>query len=267
MFTSEQLVEGNIYTRQELQEKFNIRDATIRTGVFKPAIHQSIWLFVTETKTPDRPQLHDYLEGNILRWDGQPEGRTDKLVIEHEVNGLELLIFYRKHKNALPNYGFKYEGRFRYVSHEGSHPTRFILRRVGSILATVVKDLEAIKAEESSFQGVFREGKLTYVLTNKHERNPNLRAASIQVHGTRCQVCGFSFSEVYGSLGDGFIEVHHLYPVSRYTGEVNVSPSTDMAVVCANCHRMIHRNPEKPLILEDLRQIVEKQKIKREEDI
>lgn len=267
MFTSGQLVEGNIYTRRELQEKFSIRDATIRTGIFKPPTHRSIWLFITEEKTKDRPQLHDYLDGDTLYWDGQPEGRTNKLVIEHEANGSELLVFYRKHKNALPNYGFKYEGRFRYMSHEGSHPAHFILRRADSILATVIKDLEAIKTEESTFQGIFREGKLTYVLTNKHERNPNLRAASIQIHGTRCQVCGFSFGETYGSLGEDFIEAHHLCPVSKYIGEMNVSPSTDMAVVCANCHRMIHRNPEKPLSLEELRQIVEKQRTKREESI
>lgn len=263
MFTSKHLIEGNTYTRQELQEKFSIRDATIRTGIFKPSIHRSIWLFVTEEKAKDRPQLHDYLDGDILYWDGQPEGQKDKLVVEHEANGLELLVFYRKHKNALPNYGFKYEGRFCYVSHEGSHPAHFILQRVGSILAAVVKDLESIKTEESALQGIFREGKLTYVLTNKHERNPNLRAASIQIHGTRCQVCDFSFGETYGPLGDAFIEAHHLYPVSKYTSEVGVSPTTDMAVVCSNCHRMIHRNLEKPLDLEELRQIVEEQRAKK----
>lgn len=54
MFTSEQLVEGNIYTRQELQEKFNIQDATIRNGIFKPRTHLSIWLFVTEQKAKER---------------------------------------------------------------------------------------------------------------------------------------------------------------------------------------------------------------------
>ncbi len=256
MLTSKHLIEGNIDTRQELQEKFSIRDATIRTGIFKPSMHRSIWLFVTEEKTKDRPQLHDYLDGDILYWDGQPGGQKDKLVIQHEANSLELLVFYRKHKNALPNYGFKYEGRFRYVSHEGLHPAHFILQRIGNILAAVVRDLEAIKVEEFTFQRMFREGRPTYVLTNKHERNPNLRAASIQIHGTRCQICNFSFSETYGPLGADFIEVHHLYPVSKYTGEVSVSPETDMAVVCSNCHRMIHRNPERPLSLEELRQII-----------
>ncbi|HLG77135.1 MAG TPA: hypothetical protein VKX46_12025 [Ktedonobacteraceae bacterium] len=35
-----------------------------------------------------------------------------------------------------------------------------------------------------------------------------------------------------------------------------VDPATDMAVVCANCHRMIHRDPDRPLSIEELRQII-----------
>jgi hypothetical protein len=95
MFTSEQLTEGEIYTRNDLREQFNIKDATINTGVFRPSGYQSIWLFVTEQKTKDMPQLHDRLEGDTLHWDGQPWGRTDKLIIEHAANGYELLVFYR----------------------------------------------------------------------------------------------------------------------------------------------------------------------------
>jgi 5-methylcytosine-specific restriction enzyme A len=256
MFTSKNLVEGGIYTRQDLQQNFSVHDATIRNGVFKHPMYHSVWLFVTEQKTKDRPQLRDYLDGDILHWDGQPRGRTDRLIVEHESKGLELLVFYRKHRKALTNFGFKYEGRFRYKSHEGSRPAHFILQRIDSVLATVIEDIEAIRKEESSSEEAFREGKMVSVLTNKHERNPNLRAASIKNHGTRCQVCSFSFSETYGLLGKGFIEVHHLYPVSKYTDEVTIDPLMDMSVVCSNCHRMIHRNAERPLSIEELRQII-----------
>jgi hypothetical protein len=50
MKTSESLVDGAIYTRSELREMFNIRDATINTGIFRPKGHDSVWLFVTEKK-------------------------------------------------------------------------------------------------------------------------------------------------------------------------------------------------------------------------
>lgn len=120
MFISEQLTYGQIYTRDELRKKLNITDATLNNGIFRPSGYQSIWLFVTEQKTKDRPQLNDRLENGILNWDGQPKGRTDKQVIDHEKDGNELLVFYRKHRNEYPGSGFKYEGRFKYISHSGA---------------------------------------------------------------------------------------------------------------------------------------------------
>ena len=54
-----------------------------------------------------------------------------------------------------------------------------------------------------------------------------------------CEVCGFNFSDCYGSLGDGFCEVHHRLALSNTSAEVQTTLD-DLAVVCANCHRMIH---------------------------
>ena len=58
-----------------------------------------------------------------------------------------------------------------------------------------------------------------------------------------CEVCGFDFRDHYGNLGDGFCEVHHRVPLSVATLEVQTNLE-DLAVVCANCHRMIHRGGE-----------------------
>jgi 5-methylcytosine-specific restriction enzyme A len=58
--------------------------------------------------------------------------------------------------------------------------------------------------------------------------------------GLACEICKFDFSK-YGSLGVGFCEVHHLKPLSAELSEVRTN-LIDLAVVCSNCHRMIHRN-------------------------
>lgn len=62
-----------------------------------------------------------------------------------------------------------------------------------------------------------------------------------------CQACGVSFLEDYGAIGEGFIEAHHLVPLHK--GE-RKTQSGDIAMVCPNCHRMIHRhlakNPTNP---------------------
>ncbi len=42
--TSDILTLGDIYCRAELREMFDISDATINTGVFRPKGHDSVWL-------------------------------------------------------------------------------------------------------------------------------------------------------------------------------------------------------------------------------
>ena len=128
--TSKFLQIGHLYTRNDLRSAFHIRDSTLNNGIFRPKGHTSVWLFVTEEKTRDRRPYRDMLQGDELLMDGQTLGRTDSLIESHLSADLELLLFYRKKKPEYPNSAFRYEGPFRYVSSEGKHPTRFVLRRV-----------------------------------------------------------------------------------------------------------------------------------------
>ena len=134
MKTSEKLTVGNLYSRNDLADQFNITDATIKTGIFQPSGTSSVWLFITEQKSADRTQYEDRLDGDRLHWEGQSAGRKDKVIIEHAIHGRELLVFYRSSKNEYPEYAFKYEGPFRYVSHDPGNseirkPSKFILDR------------------------------------------------------------------------------------------------------------------------------------------
>jgi 5-methylcytosine-specific restriction endonuclease McrA len=57
----------------------------------------------------------------------------------------------------------------------------------------------------------------------------------------RCEVpgCGFDFEAIYGPIGVGYAQVHHLRPLSEAVAPVKTTLN-DLAVVCANCHAMIH---------------------------
>lgn len=61
------------------------------------------------------------------------------------------------------------------------------------------------------------------------------------IESFNCECCGFDFEEKYGDLGKGFIEAHHKIPVAELNGEVQITIK-DLAALCSNCHRMIHRN-------------------------
>jgi putative restriction endonuclease len=126
------LTPGAIYTRDDLRALFRIRDATLNNGVFPFPPRNEIWLFVTETKPPDRTQYRDVLSGDRLRWQGQTAGRTDHLIIGHAEHGKRLLVFYRRHKYEFAGAGFRFEGEFAYERHRNSRPTSFTLRRIGA---------------------------------------------------------------------------------------------------------------------------------------
>lgn len=93
------------------------------------------------------------------------------------------------------------------------------------------------------------------VLTRIHqvkERNAALvRKKKQEVMSTTgrlaCEVCGFDFQEAYGEHGYGFAECHHTKPISELSpGEK--TRASDLAIVCANCHRMLHRGREWPSV-------------------
>ena len=77
------------------------------------------------------------------------------------------------------------------------------------------------------------------------ERNRKLAEQAKKIHGYRCQICHFDFQKVYGAIGKGFIEAHHLRSLSENIGKIlELDPKKDFAVLCSNCHRMIHRTKD-----------------------
>lgn len=92
-------------------------------------------------------------------------------------------------------------------------------------------------------------------------RNPQLARNAKRTYGHTCQVCRFDFEYCYGDLGKGFIEAHHLDPLSeRPEAEWSHQLRTSLdrvRVVCSNCHRMLHRR--RPAIpFDELRQLIKK---------
>jgi hypothetical protein len=92
---------------------------------------------------------------------------------------------------------------------------------------------------------LFPEGRKVLRTHQAHERNRALVAGAKSSFRQRygrlyCQVCEFDFSAAYGELGDGYIEAHHTVPVSELE-ETSLSRIEDIAMVCSNCHRMLHR--------------------------
>lgn len=101
----------------------------------------------------------------------------------------------------------------------------------------------------------FVEGAVVQQTMDKRERDPQVRKACIEKYGCRCVVCGFDFKAIYGEVGEGYIEVHHLQPISQTEGEHQIEVD-DLRPLCANCHAIAHRRQPEPFSIEELKTFI-----------
>lgn len=78
------------------------------------------------------------------------------------------------------------------------------------------------------------------------DRSAKLRKAKIDSHllqhgSVFCENCEFDFAKAYPVIGEGFIEVHHKKQLAALMPSEKTYIS-DLALLCANCHRMVHRS-------------------------
>ncbi|MFJ3270340.1 HNH endonuclease [Streptomyces sp. NPDC086776] len=114
-------------------------------------------------------------------------------------------------------------------------------------------ELQALApTDDEDFDDAFSapEGRLLLRRHRARERNKGLRKKKIssvlrQGGSLACEACGFDFEEVYGDRGAGYIECHHVVPLHE-AGEGRTKLS-DLALICANCHRVIHRRAPWPI--------------------
>jgi hypothetical protein len=116
-----------------------------------------------------------------------------------------------------------------------------LLERAVNHVAQEIKELEAVEGELFKGEAVFRS------------RNRALIRAKKANCDYRCEVCGFHFEEMYGEIGRGYILAHHLRLVAQGPSKTTLN---DIALVCANCHAMIHTR-KSPMGVEELRELVE----------
>ena len=105
---------------------------------------------------------------------------------------------------------------------------------------------EAVLARTEDAEVSAYEGQLRLLVVRHRRREQRIRAAKIAatLAGARklvCEVrgCGFDFERRYGPIGSGFAHVHHLKPLASLEAP-RLSTLADVAIVCPNCHAMIH---------------------------
>ena len=122
----------------------------------------------------------------------------------------------------------------------------------------LIFSLLTISEKEPEIEG-FVEGSPFEVRATRYERNPINRELCLSYYGYQCRICGLDFRSKYGPIGQDFIHVHHIIPVSKIGKDYKINPIKDLIPVCPNCHAMLHRqNP--PFEPDQLKKLIDEVK-------
>ena len=186
----------------------------------------------------------------------------------HETDTKEILWTYSPTKRDRKNE----ERQRRFESMYGSLQTRTSLPSGDISLDDFLQDLLNIaefrkiaddlsRAYSQKESEVFPEGRRIERLHKARERSSRLVALAKEKYSKAnggklpCEVCGFDYRQKYGERGTHFVEAHHKVPLKKLDElKSKKTKVEDLAMVCANCHRMLHRNPL--MSIEDLRKIL-----------
>lgn len=126
----------------------------------------------------------------------------------------------------------------------------YYANKIGADLKGIIDSLQ--KDEDSD---EYVEGEERDQVSIRYERNKRAKEKCIKAKGCKCAVCGFDFEKVYGEAGKGFIEVHHIIPVSKRGGSYVLDPVNDLVPLCSNCHSIVHRKRDTVMEIEELQKI------------
>lgn len=88
---------GQAYERPFLAKLWGYQSFhAISKGVVTPAETKYIIFFVTKDKQETLTQYNDYIDGNMLFWEGEEKHSSDKRIVEANRNGDEIHLFYRE---------------------------------------------------------------------------------------------------------------------------------------------------------------------------
>jgi 5-methylcytosine-specific restriction protein A len=121
-----------------------------------------------------------------------------------------------------------------------SRPQR--VKDVAALILRYVVDVP-LSVDDDEDEEEFPEGRILTRVHRRIERNRKLRTKLIRerrkVNLLRCDACLATNPTADSRLDDAIFDAHHLAPLSSQ-GSTKTKLS-DVALLCANCHRLIHR--------------------------
>lgn len=127
-----QLVFGQSYDRLFLSDLWGYQSAqAIKRGVITPKGTNHIVFFVTKDKEKGATQYNDFIDGDLLFWEGEEKHGSDKRIVEANQNSDEIHLFYRDTHHT----PFVYFGRIRLIEYQLKDfaPSEFIFQIIAFV--------------------------------------------------------------------------------------------------------------------------------------
>jgi hypothetical protein len=227
-------------------------------GAVTPRATPYVILFITRDKQEFQTQYEDRLENGVLEIEGETNHKADSRIINAQEEGDQIHLFYRD-RHHMP---FTYYGEIhliRYEKHSDS-PSRFTFRVPSEHPDSTLETELIVHGQPNEEFMPDAEGRRIIRQHVSYERSPRNRQRALEIHGSSCKCCGFSFDMVYGiNHARGFIEIHHVKSITEINGEP-VDPNVDLVPLCSNCHSMAHREKGRILTIEEIKTLVCNQK-------
>lgn len=103
------------------------------------------------------------------------------------------------------------------------------------------------------------EGVLREVTTYQRSRSKRLRDEALRRAAGRCECCDVIYGPMLGSRGSRVLEVHHLHQLALRDAPA-LTKAEQLAVVCANCHLLIHADIKNAMTIGSLRSLWRKER-------
>ena len=201
---------GQSYERPFLAKLWGYQSFhAISKGVVTPINTKHIILFVTKEKQQALPQYNDYIDGNILFWEGEEKHSSDQRILEANENHDQIHLFYRD----THHFPFIYFGRITLTDFQlrENVPSEFAFR------------IETLSSETDAFKEV-REHVAEYKTLSKTEQDQIIVSRLGQGNFRRNVIRLWGSCSVTGLQNISLLHASHIKPWKDSDNEERLSP-------------------------------------------
>jgi 5-methylcytosine-specific restriction protein A len=116
------------------------------------------------------------------------------------------------------------------------------VKELAALIRAGLDTLNEVRESHAEYEA-FAEGRVVTETHLRRERRPELRTRLIELRKKKdrfvCEICGKKPDVLDDILAESIYEAHHVIPLA--IGDERSTRVSDMALLCACCHRLIHK--------------------------